>query len=298
MTGDSARRKYERRSGHHRECETTPTIPGDPTQMRLPSPHCPYTEELNKATVDIVRYAGAHAFLRLPVSRPDERHSLSNNTPIPFEFNDTAVGESMLACYWRGLEQVFQCHRTALIRDRATSDLPCFKRYEHTVKAIAARGIPQYRFGEVVDGLIKVVMVQNKDVEELREAMFILECSDDVTWKGQTVSYTSDNGFYRLFHFYKYVNQTTDNVDIAFGSLAADFTIVPDLLIVDKKKVGWFELDHEENHRNPRRASYHYSQRHFLLNTYSEVAAYRQMAATLRQHVPEYPSLANVCIIV
>ncbi|KAF9909613.1 hypothetical protein EC991_008271 [Linnemannia zychae] len=336
----------------HNECEITPTIPDDPIEMLLTRPRChkpknpklpeegsiarlsipeqegrfssvryltrwpAYTKRLNKAIMDISRYAGAHAFLRIPVSRPNELHNLLDDTLIPnelhnllddtlipFELNVTGIGESMLAIGtgmsaigegWSKISNAIGPHSSEVVKRQVCLG---FKRYEHTIKAIAAHGIPQYRFEEVVDALIKIAKVKNQDVEELRDAMIILEYTDDATWRGQTVSYTSDEGFHRFFHFYKYTNQTTNTVDIAFGTLAADFTIAPDTLIIEKKEVGWFGLRHEETTEFrdvPHTISYDDT---LLLNAYFEVVVYRQMAAVLRQPVPEYPSMASVCTI-
>ncbi|KAG0196942.1 hypothetical protein BGX28_009537 [Mortierella sp. GBA30] len=323
----------------HLECETVPEIPDDPIPMPSPNSNChqvmdlelpgegslarlsvpnedgsfssvrylaqwsAYTQQLNKAMMDIVRYAGAHAFLRIPVPHPKEPlNSLVNNL-APFEFNSTALGESMLAIGngmsaigegWNKLSNAIGPHYSENVRRVVCLG---FKHYEHTVKALAAHAIPQYRFEDVVDSLIKVARVKNEDVEELREVMIILELSDDVTWKGQTVSYTSDDGLHRFFHFYKYLNQTTNTVDIAFGSLAADFTIAPDTMIIEKKKVGWFGLKHEETteYRDvPHTLTYNDT---VLLNTYFEVVAYRHMAGVLNLPVPEYPSTGGICTI-
>ncbi|KAF9200913.1 hypothetical protein BGZ49_008856 [Haplosporangium sp. Z 27] len=297
------------------ECETMPAIPDGPAQMRSPSPHCrlvkdpdlpeegsiarlsipeqdghfssarylaqwpAYIKDLNKATMDIARYAGAHAFLRIPVSRPNKPQRLSDNTLIPFEFSSTAVGESMLAvgkgmsAIGEGWSKISNAIGPRLSESVKRQICLGFKRYEHTIKAIAAHGIPQYRFEEVVDALIKIAKVKNQDVEELRNAMIILEYTDD------------------------YANQTTNTVDIAFGTLAADFTIAPDTMITEKKKVGWFGLKHEETTEFrdvPHTITYNDT---LLLNTYFEVVAYRQMAGVLALPMPDYPSMASMCTI-
>ncbi|KAG0285027.1 hypothetical protein BGZ98_005688 [Dissophora globulifera] len=251
--------------------------------------------------MDIARYAAALAFLRITVPHPNEPHNSLISSLVPFEINIAAVGESMIAIGegmsaigegWSKLSNAIGPHYSENVRQVVCLG---FKRYEHTIKAIAAHGIPQYRFEDAVNALIKIARVKNKDVEELREVMLILEFSDDVTWKGQTVSYTSDDGFHRFFHFYKYLNQTTNAVDIAFGSLAADFSIASDTMIIEKKEVGWLGLNHEETteYRDvPHTLTYNDT---VLLNTYFEVVAYRQIAAVLNMPVPEYPSTGGVC---
>ncbi|KAF9347505.1 hypothetical protein BGX26_001003, partial [Mortierella sp. AD094] len=258
-----------------------------------------YPAKFNKAIMDIIRYTAALAFVRGSPPHPNEPHKLLVNNLTPFEINITAIGESMLAIGngmsaigegWSKISNAIGPHSSESVRKVICLG---FNRYEHTVKALAAHGIPQHRFEDVVDSLIKITRVKNEDVEELRELMLILELSDEMTWRGQTVSYTSGDGFHRFFHFYKHFNQTTNAVDIVFGSLTADFTIAPDTMIIDKKKVGWFGFNDKQTieYRDvPHTLTYNDT---ILLNTYFEVVAYRQMAGVLNQPVPEYPSLGS-----
>ncbi|KAG0329994.1 hypothetical protein BG004_002210, partial [Podila humilis] len=263
-----------------------------------------YPAKLNKAIMDIIRYTAALAFVRESPPHPNEPHKLLVNNLTPFEINITAVGESMLAIGngmsaigegWSKISNAIGPHSSESVR---TVICLGFSRYEHTVKALKAHGIPQDRFEEVVDSLIKIARVKNQDVEELRELMLILELSDEMTWRGQTVSYTSDDGFHRFFHFYKYLNQTTNAVDIVFGSLTSDFSLAPDTMIIDKKKVGWFGFNDKQTmeYRGvPHTLTFNDT---VLLNTYFEVVAYRQMAGVLNLPVPEYPSLGSACSVV
>ncbi|KAF9163098.1 hypothetical protein DFQ26_002939 [Actinomortierella ambigua] len=300
------------------ECETTPDITHDQIPMRSPNSNCDqtmdrelpeegslarlsvpnqdgsfssvrylaqwsaYSQQLNKALMDITRIAAALAFVKLHFPSPVEPDNSLVNDLIPFDFNTTAIAESMFAVGkgmsavgegWEKLSNAIGPKYSETVRQVVCLG---FKRFEQTVKAFAAHGIPQDRFEEVVNAVIKVARVRNEDVEELREIMIILELSDDMTWRGQTVSYTSADGYHRFFHFYKYLNQTTNAVDVAFGTLSANFILAPDTMIIDKKEVGWFGLEREETteYRDvPHTLTFNDT---LLLNTYFEVVGYLQ----------------------
>ncbi|KAF9968996.1 hypothetical protein BGZ73_008916 [Actinomortierella ambigua] len=260
-----------------------------------------YNDEHNKALLDIVRYACAHAFLKVPIPRINPSQVELDEILRPFTVHNMGLLDSIgaisaglgsIADAWSKLSNAFGSRVTETVRRRICLG---FSRYEHTVTGSVARSIPLKLFGEVVDALIKVAKVKNKDVDELREIMIILELTDDMTWKGQTSSYTSSDGFHRFFHFYKYVNQTTNTVDIVFGNLAADFTIAPDTLIIDKNKVSWGGLSREQTTVFRDVPHVITMDDAALLNTYFEVVAYRHIAAVLREPVPPYPSLGGAC---
>ncbi|KAF9563416.1 hypothetical protein EC968_004848 [Mortierella alpina] len=260
-----------------------------------------YSQQDNKVMMDITRYANAAAFLRIPITRPIALGSISDLHLTSLDFNATDFGASMLALGtgmgaigegWSKLANAIGPHSSETVKKHICLG---FKKYEHVVRALAAQGVPRERFVEVVDALIEVAKVQVPDVEELRKAMIVLEYSDDVTWTGNAVSYTADDGYNRFFYFYKYFNATTDKVDIAFGSLRADFTLAPDILSIEKKKVGWFGIGSEESVelRNlphdvtPDDAA--------LLNKYFEVVAYRMLRLAMNMTLPEYPKMNAVC---
>ncbi|KAF9288480.1 hypothetical protein BGZ74_000911 [Mortierella antarctica] len=260
-----------------------------------------YSRQDNKVIMDIVRYADATAFLRIPITHPLAMESASDFHLKSLDFEAMELGTSMLALGtgmgaiadgWSKLANVIGPHSSETIKRYICLG---FSKYEHSVRALAAHGIPQYRFVEVVDALINIAKAQVPDVEDLRAAMLVLEVSDDVTWTGNSVMYTSDDGYHSWFYFYKFHDTATDKFDIVFGTLRADFRLSPDILAIEKKKVGWLGIGHEESVelRNiphdvtPDDAA--------LLNKYFEVVAYRALRLAMNMTVPEYPSINPVC---
>ncbi|KAF9163997.1 hypothetical protein DFQ26_001910 [Actinomortierella ambigua] len=320
----------------HSECEIYPSFPGG-DDVHLSSPHClggkspslppegsivrlsipqedgrfthvrfaaewsNYSQQDNKAIMDIIRYADAAAFLRIPVARPLALESSSDFHLTSLDLNSTELGASMLALGtglgaigegWSKFANAIGPHSSETVKRHICLG---FQKYEHVVRALAAQGVPKDRFVEVVDALIEIAKPQVPDVEDLRKAMIVLEYSDDVTWTGNAVSYTSSDGYTRFFYFYKHLDAATDKINIVFGNLKADFTLAPDVLSIEKKKVGWFGFKHEESVelRNlphdvtPGDAA--------LLNKYFEVVAYRMLRLALNMTLPEYPSMNAVC---
>ncbi|KAG0247748.1 hypothetical protein DFQ27_001626, partial [Actinomortierella ambigua] len=190
--------------------------------------------------MDITRYADAAAFLRIPVARPLALESSSDFHLTSLDLNSTELGASMLAL-GTGLGAIGDGW------SKFANAIGPHSSETHVVRALAAQGVPKDRFVEVVDALIEIAKPQVPDVEDLRKAMIVLEYSDDVTWTGNAVSYTSSDGYTRFFYFYKHLDAATDKINIVFGNLKADFTLAPDVLSIEKKKVGWFGFKHEES---------------------------------------------------
>ncbi|KAG0236905.1 hypothetical protein BGW42_002403 [Actinomortierella wolfii] len=256
-----------------------------------------YSSYINKAAMDIMRYASAMAFLRITVSDKsfdvsDESAALTSVFPSGKELEAIGAGLSSIAEGWKSIASVIGPSVSETVRRQVCLG---FEKYEHTVKALHASGIEQERFVQVVDSLISLAEPQVPDVADLRKAMVVLEYSDNVTWTGETVSYTASNGFHGFFHFYKYVDAATNKISVVFGMLKSDFTIAPDLLIVERKKAGLFGL-HRSNTVEYRNVPHILTPNDTaILNTYFEVVAYRKLALVLNQPIPPYPDLSPVC---
>ncbi|KAG0210640.1 hypothetical protein BGX33_004797 [Mortierella sp. NVP41] len=262
-----------------------------------------YSPRVNKAVMDMLRYASAAAYLRIPIPRAEPRTTTPSSLSALLGIHTQAAGagESMIAigkglgAIGDGWSKLANAIGNSASETVTRQICPGFQRYEHTTKALYAQGLDQDRFVEVVNALIDLAHVQVPDVEDLRRAMVVLEFSPNVTWTGEQVMYTSDDGFHRFFYFYKYANEETQKIDIVFGTLASSFTIAPDVLVVHKRRSTWLGLRKSEEvlYRNvPHVMSVTDT---VLLNTYFEVVAYRKLAVVLRLPIPQYPSMQPVC---
>ncbi|KAF9080200.1 hypothetical protein BGX23_002511 [Mortierella sp. AD031] len=311
-------------SSSHSECidpAVDPEVTPDPVQegsiVRLSEPQAEgyyfpvhymvqwlaYSPQVNKAVMDMLRVASAAAYLRILVSRPEPRvftpasFSALFDNPVPGKdagnpMVEIGKGIGAIGDGWSKFANAV--HHS--VSETVTRQICLgFERYEHTVRALSARGIDQDRISELVDALIELAHVQVPDIDELKKMMVILEFSPNITWTGEHVMHTSNDGFHRVFYFYKHVNEVSQKVDIVFGTLASTFTIAPDVLTVHRRKSSWAGLSRSDMvfYRNvPHEMS---ASDIMLLNLYFEVVAYRKLAVALGQPIPHFPSLQPVC---
>ncbi|KAG0255149.1 hypothetical protein BGZ95_005853 [Linnemannia exigua] len=253
--------------------------------------------------MDILRYASATAYLRIPIGhvRPVDGLHITEPTSVGNDFDTQGAGDSMDAI-GKGLGSIGDGWKklSDSIANRASETVTreiClgFAQYEHTVKTLSGQGLDQEHFVKVVDGLIKMAKVRDPDVKDLKRSMELLEIFPNITWTGTTVSYTSDDGFHRFFYFYKYISEITQKIDIVFGMISATFRIAPDVLIIRKNKVRWLGLDRSDTveFRNvPHTLSPNDTK---LLDTYFEVVLYRKLALVQHLPFPDYPDMGPVC---
>ncbi|KAG0255493.1 hypothetical protein DFQ27_006222 [Actinomortierella ambigua] len=264
---------------------------------RLPK----YTDELNKALMDIVRYAGAAAFLRMTISSlhrgknsPDR---ISGNHEVhSLGFTDAlaAIGKALAAIGdgWTKLSHAIGPHLSESVRSRICLG---FERYQHDVGSFVGNQVSREYFERDIDVLLSLAMVKDKDLDKLRAVMSMFDTPGEGTYSGSTVGYTARDGFHRFNYFYKNFNETTNKIDYVFGYLASDFVLAADTLIVNKKQIGWLGLNHTETveHRDVPHKITEYDTE--ILERYFEVIAYRHMAPRLNQPQPRFPSMDGVC---
>ncbi|KAF9165010.1 hypothetical protein DFQ26_000732 [Actinomortierella ambigua] len=215
---------------------------------RLPK----YTDELNKALMDIVRYAGASAFLRMTISSlhpgknsPEkisgdhEVHSLGLTDAL------AAIGKALAAIGdgWTKLSHAIGPHLSESVRSRICLG---FERYQHDVGSFIGNQVPREYFKRDVDVLLSLAMVKGEDLERLRAVITMFDTPGEGYFSGSTVGYTGRDGHHRFNYFYKNFNETTNKIDYVFGYLASDFVLAADTLIVNKKQIGWLGLNHTE----------------------------------------------------
>ncbi|KAG0202759.1 hypothetical protein BGX28_004802 [Mortierella sp. GBA30] len=261
-----------------------------------------YTSAVNKVLMDVLRYSSAMAYLRIPIlPRVTPSSNFQDLLPFRFDVDIQDAGTSMMAIGkgmsaiaegWSALAGALGNSVSETVRREICLG---FQKYEHTVKVLYAQAVDPDHFVEVVESLIKISQVQVPAVEDLRTVMVVLQYSSNVTWSGETTSYTSDDGFHWFFYFYKYANELTNKIDIVFGMLSTTFTIGPDVLIVNRKKIGLlgFSRSEEVLFRNvPHVVTANDTA---LLNLYFEIVAYRKLALATHLPFPEYPSLEPLC---
>ncbi|KAF9100545.1 hypothetical protein BGX27_000346, partial [Mortierella sp. AM989] len=251
---------------------------------------------VNKAVMDILRYGSAIAYLRIPFSQGSlSTESLvleSELSPLSTDIAWNVLGNSILgfAKAWRAIVKAF---KTGITETSKLKVCLGFGKYEQDVKTITSRGTDKTRFPELVDNLIK--MSGAPDDDELRTFMLLITISDNLTWSGETVSYTSTDGFHRFLYFLKYSDVGSNTVDFAFGIIKTDFKLAPDMLVAHRKQSilgGIYESD-EIIYRNvPHVITLNDTA---LLGMYFEVETFRKLAMITNLPVPSYPDLSFLC---
>ncbi|KAK3808239.1 MAG: hypothetical protein J3R72DRAFT_481081 [Linnemannia gamsii] len=257
-----------------------------------------YPREVNEVAMNIARFLSASVFLKSPVPRSRVMQNLvddsSPSTPVPQMMDPAtllALGDALgaIADGWDKASNIlFGSSSEKVTRQICLG----FEKYAHSVRVIKAVGIPQEQFSEHVEILLRLGQVQVKEVEELQELIGLIVASEDFTWKGLTVQYTSSNGsFHSWACFYKHTDPETNKSTILFGTLQADFNIAQDILVVERKEVGPLGTGREQTVEfrgvphtiTPNDTA--------LLNKYFEVVAYRELAPLLGKKKPEYPTI-------
>lgn len=246
--------------------------------------------------MDIVRFLSASAFLKTPVPHLQAMHSpVDGASPVsvhhmmdPATLIALGTGLGAIGDGWDKFSSaIFGSSSEKVTRQICLG----FEKYEHSVSALKADSIPQEHFLQAVDALLQLSQVQPQAVEDLRKAMVIVEYSTNLTWSGETAQYTSKDGSHGFFFLYKHQDPKTNNIDIVFGALKADFKLAEDVLVIERKEVGPLGMGRDESVEfkgvphdvTPDDAA--------LLNKYFEVVAYRQLAPMLGMATPEYPTM-------
>ncbi|KAF9418178.1 hypothetical protein BGZ76_004437 [Entomortierella beljakovae] len=249
-----------------------------------------YTKEQNKILMDILRYASATTYLKDPIHREIDEPESGGGVGDSLSAIGKGLGD--IGEGWSKFSDAFANKASETVTREICLG---FSRYEHTAKAFYAQGIAQENFPKIVDAVLNIAKVRTSDIEDIREALIVLEFSSNITWIGESVSYTSEDGFHRYFYLYKYANEITGKIDIIFSFVSSTFTIAPDILTVQRKTVKWIGLSRSEDvvFRNiPHTIS---AIDTVLLNTYFEVVLYRQVAIVTGLSIPDYPDMGPVC---
>ncbi|CAO3565428.1 unnamed protein product [Mortierella alpina] len=255
-----------------------------------------YSHGVNKAAMDIVRFLSATSFLKAPVPHLEVMYSLADGSvSLEHQMIDPAtlltLGKALgtIADGWDKVSKVLFGSSSQKITRKICLG---FERYAQTVRVIKAEGIPEEKFLDQMEVLLRVGQVQVKEVGDLRELISLIDVTDDLTWRGLTTQYTSSSDSSHSWAcFYKHRDLVTNKSTVVFGTLKADFIIAQDVLIVETKKVGPLGTGRDESVEfrgmphdiTPNDAA--------LLNKYFEVVAYRELAPLLGSERPEYPTI-------
>ncbi|KAF9559923.1 hypothetical protein BGW38_009071, partial [Lunasporangiospora selenospora] len=137
-----------------------------------------YTHKQNKALMDILRYSSAAAYLNIPIPKTwllDEPTTPKNPTTPEPGIGDSmkAIGEGMKAIGegWSAISNALANKVTETVKREVCLG---FERYEHVVTALAAKGVHQEHFVEIVDALIKSAQPRVPDIQDMKDAMVVL----------------------------------------------------------------------------------------------------------------------------
>ncbi|KAF9342767.1 hypothetical protein BGX26_006879, partial [Mortierella sp. AD094] len=251
---------------------------------------------VDKVMMDILRYGSAIAYLRVPFFQ-DAHSSLSHisKSELAAQMSDAAMdslGISMVG-FAKGWEAIAKAFKTTITETSRLKVCLGFEKYAHTVKSIIAQGVDKLDFRQVVDYLVEMAEVPNDN--ELKAFMLLIKVSNNLTWSGESVSYTSMDGFHRFFYFLKYSDVASNTVDFVFGMIKSDFVLAPDVLIVHQKKSflgGIYETDKTIYRNVPHVITVNGTA---LLGMYFEAVTYRKLALAARLPVPDFPNLSFLC---
>ncbi|KAG0041412.1 hypothetical protein BGZ83_001835, partial [Gryganskiella cystojenkinii] len=267
-----------------------------------------YPVAVNKAALDMVRYASAASFLKIPMPNPgssafstslstlssfERLHQLSEDgdkaDSVTTALASLNSGAATVKAVWDAAKSVFGRTVSESVQRKICLG---FAKYEHEVTAMSLT-FKQQDMPEAVDAIMTAAKMPKTD--ELRAALLLFKFSDNFTWTGEMAEYTSTDGRHHFFFMYKYLNEETDKVMVAFGVLQSDFVLAPDVLVVTRKesRFGGMSKSEEVIFRNvphvltPEDIA--------LLTIYFEVVAYRKLALVTHSPVPEFPDMKGLC---
>ncbi|KAF8936862.1 hypothetical protein BGZ58_003588 [Dissophora ornata] len=256
-----------------------------------------YPMSINKALLDILRFATAASYLKVsPFEALNLLHIESTGTDMPVQTMSPgliAIGEAM-KLFAEGWAAIAGAFRTSIREDIRIRVCLGFNRYEHNAKAFSSSGIERENLIEFVEHIISTAQLPNND--DLKTIMLGVKYSDDsFTWTGESMSYTAPDGKNHFLYVTKNADPVTDKINLIFGMVNSGYTLAPDMMIVRRTKSilgGIFESEETEFRSIPHELTLNDT---VILEMYFEMVVFRQMAMVSNLPVPEYPDLSSLC---
>ncbi|KAF9357047.1 hypothetical protein BGX34_009620 [Mortierella sp. NVP85] len=265
-----------------------------------------YPTSVNKALLDILRFSAAASYLRvnIPSLMIDEDIGNGYNTQEGLvvvnkgvdNFLDpasmAALGKAMtsFADGWSAIAKAFKSSVREQVMRRVCLG---FEKYNQFTKASAMSGVHPGHMLEVVEQII--VSAQLPDNRDLKSIMLGIKYSDEFAWIGESITYTAPNGKSNFFYLTKHTNPNTNKTDLVYGSLNTEFTLAPDMLIVNRQTSilgGIWEKEETIFRTIPHELTLNETA---LMEMYFEIIVFRKMAQVTGIPLPPLPDLTPLC---
>ncbi|KAF9113664.1 hypothetical protein BGX27_001081 [Mortierella sp. AM989] len=258
-----------------------------------------YPMSVNKALMDILRFASAAAYLKVNIPQVYSTTTLQvepSDTDLDLQMVDPAtasLGASMMA-FAEGWSAVAKALKTTIKEDIKMKVCLGFDEYKHTTKAMRLVGVTKVDLLEVVEQIINAA--QLPDDSDLKSIMLGVKYSEEeFTWTGESMLYTAPDGRNHFLYLTKHANPETNMTDMVYGMVNSNYKLASDMLIVNRQTSilgGIFGSEKTSIRKIPHVLSLNDT---VILEMYFEMVVFRQMAIVSNLTPPPYPDISTLC---
>ncbi|KAF9099882.1 hypothetical protein BGX23_009737 [Mortierella sp. AD031] len=253
-----------------------------------------YSLYVTKVLLDLLRFASAASFLKVPVLLPELIHQeVADEPTVPPQ--DPAYVAIMKAIQLAAetWEKVTKAIGNTMTRTVQRKVCLGFDAVNYTVGTFNLEGITPDNLPRLVEGVVRLEELPNRD--DIKRLMLGVTYSRNFTWMAESMIYSAPNGEQSFLFFAKYTDPETDMTKVLYSRVRSNYVLAPDMLIVHQKRSSWLGLSKSDT------VSIEYIPHTMTLNDalmlemFFEMKSFHQIAIALALPSPKYPDLTGLC---
>ncbi|KAG0197522.1 hypothetical protein BGX28_009004, partial [Mortierella sp. GBA30] len=197
-----------------------------------------YPNYCNKVMLDLLRFAAASAYLRIPVHQrnrisPGESTDVSALVfDLPFEMLLRTI--QLFAETWQTIAKAFGSRVTETIQQKVCLG---FDALNYTAQTFISHGISRQHYPRLIEGIIEAAELPDR--EDIRSIMLGITYSTNFTWLGESMIYSSPNGEQSFLYMTKHGDANSDLATVVYTRVKSNFVLAPDMLVVRRQSSSW-----------------------------------------------------------